>query len=193
MSLAERRCHAVVIGCSAGGVRALGTVLGGLAPNLQVPVIVVCHVGSEDVDMLTDVLSVKSSLPVTEARERHRPEAGVVHVAPAGYHLLIETDGSFVLSADARVCYSRPAIDVLFTTAADHYRRQLLAVVLTGANEDGAEGLKAIRARQGLAIVQSPEEAEAPEMPTAALRIAGADHIAPLADIAPLINSRCCA
>ncbi len=182
---------ALVVGCSTGGVHALGTLLAGLAPELQVPVIVVCHTGSEDVEMLREVLALKSSLPVVEASERYPPQPGTVHLAPAGYHLLIEADGCFALSVDARVCFSRPAIDVLFDSAAAHYGAQLIGLVLTGANEDGALGLKAIRERRGLAIVQAPEDAVAPEMPQAALRIAGADHTAALTDIAPLINRLC--
>ena len=186
-----RPYRAVVIGCSAGGVHALSTVLAALNPALRVPIVLVCHTGSEDVEMLCEVLALVSRLPVQEARERHAPAPGIVHVAPSGYHLLIEADGCFALSVDARVCFSRPAIDVLFDSAALHYGAQLIGVVLTGANQDGAQGLANIRARQGLAIVQSPAEAEAATMPEAALRLAGADHTAKLADIATLINQHC--
>lgn len=180
-----------MIGCSAGGVRALGILLGGLSPTLVVPVIVVCHVGGEDVEMLCAVLSLQSKLPVQEAHERHSPCPGRVYIAPAGYHLLIERQGEFSLSVDQRVCYSRPAIDVLFTTAAEHYQQHLIGVVLTGANDDGALGLKAIRDCKGIGIIQSPADAEASAMPEAAIRIAGADHVLALNDIAPLINSLC--
>lgn len=183
--------RAVVVGCSAGGVHALTTLLGGLAPNLHVPLIVVCHTGSEDVDMLREVLALKSPLPVQEALERHAPQPGTVYLAPAGYHLLVERDGCFALSVDARVCYSRPAIDVLFESAAAHYGAQLIGVVLTGANDDGAIGLKAIRDHAGMAIVQLPQDAVATAMPEAALRIAGADHVVVLMDIAPIINHLC--
>lgn len=141
--------------------------------------------------MLAEVLHHRSRLPVVEAEERHAPQPGVIHLAPAGYHLLIEADGCFGLSVDERVCFCRPAIDVLFETAAQYYRQRLIGVVLTGANEDGAAGLRAIRDRRGKAIVQQPQEAEAPTMPEAALRVAGADHIAVLQDIAPLINRYC--
>lgn len=187
----ERRHQAVVIGCSAGGVRALGGLLGRLDARLAVPVIVVCHVGGEDVEMLCEVLSLTSRLPLQEAAERHCPAAGQVYVAPAGYHLLIERDGCFGLSVDARVQYSRPSIDVLFSSAAEHYRERLIGVVLTGANDDGARGLQAIRARGGLALVQHPDDAEVPQMPLAAIALAGADHIAPLSDLASLIHHHC--
>lgn len=182
---------AVVVGCSAGGVQALGTLLQGLAPNLKYPVIVVCHTGSEDVEMLRDVLGLKSALPVQEAEERHAPLPGIAYLAPAGYHLMLEGDGRFAFTVDARVCYSRPSIDVLFESAAAVHGPKLVGVVLTGANEDGALGLKAIRDGGGLGVVQLPGEATAAAMPEAAIRIAGADHILPLADIAPFLNSLC--
>jgi two-component system chemotaxis response regulator CheB len=182
---------AIVLGCSAGGVTALRTVLAGLSPPLPVPVIVVCHTGGEELGLLCEVLASASALPVREAIERQWPQASVVHLAPAGYHLLIEADGRFALSVDARVCYSRPAIDVLFETAARYYRERLIGVVMTGANDDGAAGLKAIRVRGGIGIVQTPDSAEARAMPEAALALAGADHVKPLADIAPLLNHLC--
>lgn len=183
--------QAVVVGCSAGGVQALGVLLAGISPQLPVPMIIVCHTGSEDVEMLCEVLALKSMLPVQEASERHAPQSGNVYVAPAGYHLLLEVDGCFALSVDARVCYSRPSIDVLFEAAAQRYRQRLVGVVLTGANEDGAKGLKAIRERGGTALVQDPTTSVASAMPEAALRIAGADAVLPLADIAPFLNRLC--
>lgn len=183
--------QAIVIGCSTGGVRALSLLLGGLTPALRVPVIVVCHTGGEDVDMLREVLSLKSALPVLEATERREPLPGQVYLAPSGYHLLLEADHCFALSVDERVCYSRPAIDVLFASAATQYGAQLIGVVLTGANEDGADGLKRIRDNQGLAIVQAPEDAEASAMPAAAIARAGADYIVPLTGIAPILNRLC--
>lgn len=182
---------AVVVGCSSGGVHALGTLLQGLAPNLPCPVIMVCHTGSEDAEMLRSVLSLKSALPVQEAEERHAPVPGTAYLAPSGYHLMLEADGHFALSVDARVCYSRPSIDVLFESAAAVHAERLIGVVLTGANDDGAQGLKAIRDAGGIGIVQLPAEAAAATMPEAAIRIAGADHILPLAGIAPFLNRLC--
>ena len=182
---------AVVIGCSAGGMQALRTVLAGLNPALASPIIVVCHTGSQDVSLLCELLGAVSALPVVEACERQQPQPGVVHVAPAGYHLLLEQGRHFALSVDARVAFSRPAIDVLFETAAQAYADRLIGVVMTGANSDGASGLKAIRAHGGLAIVQEPADAHAAAMPRAAIETAGADHCVPLDAIAPLLNRLC--
>lgn len=182
---------AVVAGCSAGGLKALHVLLGALDAALPVPVIVVAHTGSDDIGTLCDLLSRSSPLPVVEAQERHLPRPGCVYLAPTGYHLYLEQDGRFALSIDAKVCHVRPSIDVLFESAADAYGAGLGAVVLTGANEDGAAGLKAVRARGGIGIVQDPQDAEVPAMPAAALALAGAEYCLPLSEIGPLINRLC--
>ncbi|WP_293368613.1 chemotaxis protein CheB [Nevskia sp.] len=186
------RSTAVVIGCSTGGLHALSTILAALRPDLAVPVIAVCHRGQDDDGtLLVELLAQHSRLPVREAEERQLAAPGIIHLAPSGYHLLLETDGRFMLSTDPRVRYVRPAVDVLFQSAADVHREGLLAAVLTGANDDGADGLLAVRRHGGYALVQDPEEAEAPQMPLAALKRAGADAVISLAGIARTINERC--
>lgn len=182
---------AVVIGCSAGGLHALRIVLAGLRPQLPAAVVVVCHTGSEDVEMLVGLLKRDCSLPVSEAGERRELVEGQVYVAPAGYHLYVEQDRRFSLSIDPKVCFVRPSIDMLFESAAQAFNSKLAAVVMTGANDDGALGLRAARMRGGVAIVQNPAEAFAPAMPQAALDLAGADHVCRLSEIAPLINRWC--
>jgi Chemotaxis response regulator containing a CheY-like receiver domain and a methylesterase domain len=179
---------AVVVGCSAGGFEALEQLLPTLPVDFRPPLVVVSHTASSDVLMLVELLARRSALPVAPARERTPVAPGQVHVAPSGYHLLITEDQRFALSVDPRVRYVRPAIDVLFESAAWCYRRRLVAVVLTGANDDGADGLVAVRAHGGIGIVQNPAEAVASVMPAAAIERAGADHIVPLAAIAPLLQ-----
>ena len=191
MTRQARHCKAVVIGCSTGGLQALMAVLPGLAPDLPVPVVLVCHTGAEDVDLLCDLLGRSCPLPVREAEERQQAQPGVVHVAPSGYHLYLERDRSFTLSIDPKVCYVRPAVDVLFESAADVWKSSLLGIVLTGANDDGAAGLARIRKAGGYGIVQNPAEAVAAQMPQAALRTAGADEILSLREIAERINELC--
>lgn len=187
------RNEAVVIACSTGGLRALGIVLAGLDPALPVPVIVLCHRGQDDDGaLLLELLARLSPLPVREAEERHPALPGIVHLAPSGYHLLVEADGRFMLSTEARVRFVRPSADVLFTAASAAWGASLLAVVLTGANDDGADGLQVVRRRGGYALVQDPDEAEARQMPSAALERAGADAVLPLSAIARRINERCC-
>lgn len=188
-AMAGANGKAVVIGASAGGPAALQRLLGRLDPALMVPVVVVNHVGANGPDLLPDVLGVRSPLPVSLARERLPLEPGRVYVAPSGYHLLIELDRHFSLSVDPKVCFSRPAIDVLFESAAQAYQKCLIGVVLTGASRDGAEGLERIRQWGGRALVQAPEDAEVPTMPRAALEQAGADLCAPLDALADYINT----
>ena len=183
---------AVVIACSTGGLQALSVVLSGLRDDLPVPVVVLCHRGQDDDSaLLIELLARRSPLPVREAEERQPLAPGVVHLAPSGYHLLIEADRTFMLSTEPRVRFVRPSADLLFASAATAYGGALLAVVLTGANDDGADGLLLVRQRGGCALVQDPAQAEAPQMPLAALARAGADEVLPLSAIALRINERC--
>ena len=181
----------VVVGCSAGGLAALHQLLGGLSGPLPVPMVVVCHSGSEDMRVFCELLASRSGLPVEEAEERQLPEPGKVYVAPSGYHLLIERNGRFALSIDPRVAFSRPSIDVLFESAAEVWREQVVAVLMTGANSDGADGCARIRRSGGTLIVQDPETAQVAMMPAAALERAGADYCLPLAEIPFLLEAIC--
>lgn len=182
--------QAIVVGCSAGGLNALHVLLAGL-PVMPVPVIVLCHSGSEDMRMFCELLQRNTSMPVIEAEERSRPLPGHVYVAPSGYHLLIEQDGRFALNIDERVQYSRPSIDVLFETAASAWGSGALAVLMTGANADGATGAASIRKVGGTVVIEDPQTAAMPAMPLAALQRAGADYCLPLAEIAPLLERLC--
>jgi two-component system, chemotaxis family, protein-glutamate methylesterase/glutaminase len=168
----------VVIGASVGGLEALKQVLGALPVDYPWPVIVLLHTSAGYRGTRLDtLLAQRCALPVREAEARRPLEAGVVHIAPAGYHLLVEQDLRFSLSVDEKVSYVRPSADVLFESLAEAVGAGAVGVILTGANDDGAAGLAAIRARGGLAIVQDPAGAQAPQMPQAALRMAGADQV----------------
>lgn len=121
-----------------------------------------------------------TNLKVKEADEKEPIQGGTIYFAPPNYHLLVEDDLTFTLSVDARVNFSRPSIDVLFETAADAFGKNLTGIVLTGANYDGARGLKYIRQKGGTTLVQAPETAEVPSMPQAAIEQAAPDHVIPL-------------
>jgi two-component system chemotaxis response regulator CheB len=181
----------IVIGCSAGGPGALAVLLGGLDQQLPTAVVVCSHTASSDARIMCDMLAQHSRLPVIEACEREPVRGGVVQVAPPDYHLLVERGRRFALSVDEPVGFSRPSIDVLFASAAEAYGPGLIAVILTGANADGAVGLACVRRAGGLAIVQQPDDAASPVMPRAALELAGADHCVALEGMAPLINRLC--
>jgi two-component system chemotaxis response regulator CheB len=160
---------AVVIGASAGAVQALQTVLPALPPTYALPVLVVVHVPSDRSNVLLPLFQAKCRITVKEAEDKERMTGGVIYFAPSDYHLLVEADGSLALSTDEAVNYSRPSIDVLFESAADAYGSELVGVILTGANNDGAAGLKAVMDAGGVAIVEDPAGAYASAMPHAAL------------------------
>lgn len=174
----------VVIGASWGGLRALEAVLGGLPATFGAPVVVAQHRQAGGRELLAGLLDAHTALDVREARDKDVLRPGVVLLAPADYHLLVEGD-HVELSCEAEVRHSRPSIDVLFESAARTHGPGVVGVVLTGANDDGALGLQAVRARGGHAVVQDPAEAESPRMPAAALALAGADDVLALADVAP--------
>lgn len=179
---------AIAIGVSFGGLKALSMVLAHLDGLLPVPVLVVQHHDPQADDFLARYLDGLSGLQVKEAEEKERLCPGVVYIAPANYHLLVEEDWSLTLSVDAKVNFSRPSIDVLFESCADVFGPRLIGVVLTGANHDGSQGLRLIKEYGGLAVVQDPLEAEAPVMPRAALAVTEVDHVVSLAQLAPLLN-----
>ncbi|HEX4896215.1 MAG TPA: chemotaxis protein CheB [Solimonas sp.] len=184
---APEHARLVVVAASAGGVQALRRLLGGLSVRFPWPLAIVQHL-SEDSSGLARLLASESPLPVREASHGIAIEPGVAYLAPAGYHLMIEQDGHFALSVDEKVCYVRPSADVLFETAAEAYGLGVVGVVLTGSNEDGAQGLQRVRELGGLALVQDPVEAEERAMPEAALALAGADAVLPLAGLARRLN-----
>lgn len=164
-----RDVDAVVVGASAGAVEALNVLLPALPPTLHTPVVVVVHIPSSRPSLLAELFAPKCRLAVREALDKAPIAPATIWFAPPGYHLLIERDRHFALSIDEPVHYSRPSIDVLFESAADAYDERLLALVLTGANHDGASGAAIIRAKGGFVGVQDPATAAAPTMPALAL------------------------
>jgi len=178
---------AIVIGASAGGLTALQEILAPLPADFPLPILVVQHRLPTADDLLTFALNESCNLTIREADEKDYIEPGCVFVAPSNYHLLVERDRTLSLSADAKVCYSRPSIDVLFESAADIYLSHLIGVILTGANHDGTAGLKKIKQNGGLTLAQDPATAEADIMPLSAIRENVVDQILSLADIASLL------
>jgi two-component system chemotaxis response regulator CheB len=160
---------AVAIGASAGAVQALLTILPALPADYALPVFVVVHVPPDRSNVLVPLFQAKCRLPVKEAEDKEPAVGGVIYFAPSDYHLLVEADGALALSTDEPVNYSRPSIDVLFESVADAYGPTLVGVILTGANHDGAAGLKAVLEAGGVAVVEDPVGAYAQAMPHAAL------------------------
>ncbi|CAN5253285.1 chemotaxis protein CheB [soil metagenome] len=163
-----RPASAVVIGASLGGVEALKPLLSALTLRSP-PVLVVVHIPRQRPSLLAKIFSMAAPGPVHEAIDKMPIAQGEVYFAPPDYHLLVESGPRLALSIDEPVQFCRPAIDVLFESAADAFGDALIAIVLTGNNDDGAAGLAAVRARGGRTLVQDPANAAAPIMPTAAL------------------------
>lgn len=176
--------RAVVIGASAGGVQALLALLPELAVDCPFPILVVLHVPADRSNVLAPLFGARCSLTVKEAEDKEPARPGVVYFAPSDYHLLVEADGYLALSSDEAVNYSRPSIDVLFESAADAYGPGLTAVILTGANEDGARGLEAVIAAGGVALIEEPSTAYARTMPEAARNACASAVVMPLERIA---------
>lgn len=160
----------IVIGASYGGMEAIKTVLVGLPANFKIPVCVVLHIGNNNIDAYLSMLNHKTGFKVKEAEEKELIKPGYVYFAPPNYHLQMESSSTFSLSTDPKVNFSRPSIDVLFETAAWACRNELLGILLTGSNSDGAEGIKTIKKYGGTTIVENPETAFAKSMPSAAIK-----------------------
>jgi two-component system chemotaxis response regulator CheB len=182
----------LALGASAGGRDALAAVLSGLPADFPAPVLVVQHRSPDSAGYLVRDLDQNAALRVKEADEKETARPGVVYVAPANYHLLAEADGSLSLSVEARVQFSRPSIDVLLETAAGAYGPALAAGILTGANRDGAQGLRRVTEKGGTVFVQDPEIAESPEMPRAALAANPEARVLALEQIAPFLVALFC-
>ena len=183
------RVDAVVIGASAGGVEALGQILPGLSQSLQVPIAIVLHLPPQRRSLLVDVFAPKCRCRVHEAQDKEPLQAGTVYFAPPDYHLLIDQGPQLALSADPEVNFSRPSIDVLFESAADIFQDRVAAVVLSGANHDGAQGVRAIQSSGGIVIVQQPDTAMARAMVDAALAAVRPDWVMTLTEIAAMLRT----
>ena len=177
----------IVIGASAGGVQALSTLVAALPPNLPAAVFIVLHIPTDSPSLLPHILSREARMPVTHAKNGERIEHGRIYVAPPDQHLLIE--GSNVkLVHGPKENFHRPSIDILFRSAARWAGPSAIGVVLTGARHDGTVGMRAIKQRGGITIVQDPVEATFPGMPTSVMQDIRVDYSLPVSEIGPLLT-----
>ena len=179
---------AVVIGASAGAFEALSIVLPGLPAGYRLPILIVVHLPPDKRSLLAELFHARCGIEVREAEDKEPIRAGTAYFAPPDYHLLVENDRRLSLSAEAPVLFSRPSIDVLFESAADAYGEALIGVILTGANRDGAKGLKAVAEAGGAALVQNPAGAYATAMPDAAIAACPAARVLALPEIAAYLR-----
>lgn len=168
----SRSVDLVVIGGSAGAIEVLHRVLEKLPAKFGPATAIVIHVPAEGPNLLTEIFTTQAGLKVKLAEDKEPIVGGTIYFATPDYHLLVERGRTFALSMDERVHFSRPAIDVLFESAAEAYGERLMGVILSGANADGAAGLGAIAAAGGITVVQSLESAGMIAMPAAALEAA---------------------
>jgi two-component system chemotaxis response regulator CheB len=185
--MSETRPQAVVIGTSAGALAALSGLLPVLPADYPLPILIVVHIRPDRDCVIPQLFQSKCAIPVREAQDKEAITPGTVYFAPPDYHLLVEQDHSLSLSSDEPLYFSRPAIDVLFETAADAYGEALVGIVLTGANQDGATGLRAIADAGGTAIVQNPLGAYATAMPEAAIEACRQAKIMTIEDISAFL------
>ena len=176
----------ILAGTSWGGLQALSSLVSALPADFAVPIVLVQHRHRESNSLLSSLLQDRTSLPVCEVDDKLTIEPGTIYIAPADYHLLLER-GQFGLSLDEPVRFSRPSIDVTFASAADAYGSAAVGAVLTGANQDGAAGLRRIADRGGLALVQDPATAESKAMPEAAIRSVPSARVLPLPELVRFI------
>ena len=160
----------VVIGASAGAIQALSVILPALPAGFALPILIVVHVPAQRANILAPLFQAKCRLPVREADDKEPILPGTIYFAPPDYHMLVEAEGTISLSSDEPVLHSRPSIDVLFESAAHAFGPALIGIILSGANADGAQGLRAIAQAGGTALVEDPLAAYAQAMPLAAIK-----------------------
>ena len=165
-------------------------ILSVLPASFPAPIAVVQHRYRTSDDALPAFYRKITKLKVVDVEDKQTIRRGTVYFAPANYHLLVE-EGVFNLSVDDAVAYSRPSVDVLFESAADAYGDKLVAVILTGANQDGARGVARVKKHGGFVVVQDPKTAEAPAMPEAAIAATRVDRILPLDRIGSFLVELC--
>lgn len=176
-----------VVGASWGGMHAVARLLECLDADNRLAVAVAQHRSADADGTLLRHLGQHSRLPVVEVDDKEPIEPGHVYLAPPDYHLFVEP-GSFALSTEGAVRFSRPSIDALFESAADAYGEDVVAVVLTGANDDGCRGVVAVRQAGGMTMAQDPATAERPEMPQGAIGSGAVDLVLPIEGIAAELN-----
>ncbi|MFP9113165.1 chemotaxis protein CheB [Flavobacterium sp. RHBU_3] len=179
----------LLIGGSAGSLEVLIKVLPKLDILKNLSIVIVLHRANTEDSQLEELIALKTSIPVEDIEDKTQLKRGYIYVAPADYHLLFERNGELSLDVSEKVHYSRPSIDVVFQSAADAYGSGITAILLSGANADGTDGLKAVKAAGGSILIQDPVTAEISFMPQHALGIIEPDKVFTPEDLAQIINN----
>jgi len=179
---------AVVIGGSAGSFQGITKILSQLPKTFPLPIIMCLHRLKHVRNGFVEALSIKSVFPVVEPYDKEQIKKGGVYLAPSNYHMSVELGNYFAMSTEEMINNSRPAIDITLGTAAYVFREKLIGILLSGANRDGGMGMKHIKDKGGLTIVQEPTECMIDTMPKAAMTLTKIDHVLKVDDIVSLIN-----
>lgn len=179
---------AVVIGGSAGSFQGITKILSSLPKDFALPIIMCLHRLKHVRNGFVEALSIKSISPVTEPYDKENIRKGKVYLAPSNYHLSIELGNYFSLSTEPMINNSRPSIDITLETASYCYKNKLIGILLSGANKDGALGMKKIKERGGLTVIQDPNECMINTMPQAAMNITEIDHTLKIDDIIKMLT-----
>jgi two-component system, chemotaxis family, protein-glutamate methylesterase/glutaminase len=179
----------IIMGGSAGSLQVILKVLEYIKPGFTIPILLVLHRNSSYPSPLEELIVQRTVLKVREIEEKDPIDKGYVYICPPDYHVLIEKEKTFSLDDSEKVNYSRPSIDVVFKSASDAYGANLICILLSGANADGADGLRYTKNNGGLTIIQDPEEAEVPFMPQEALKRLKADYVLDSNQITGFLNS----
>ncbi len=182
------RFDIVALAASAGGIGALGKVVGEFPTGFGVPVLVVQHLDRRHETVIADILARRTALRVKLAEAEEQITAGTIYVAPPNRHLLVDAAGVLSLTGSELVHFVRPSADLLFESVAGAYGPRAIATVLSGTGRDGAMGLAAVRARGGTTIVQDPASAEFSGMPEAVVAAGPVDFVLPLDEIGAVIR-----
>jgi len=182
-------CKVIVFGGSAGSLLALMQILPQLPVINSFAIVIVLHRKSTDEETLEELIKLKSVIEVKQVEDKTPLLPGFIYVAPSNYHLLFEKNKLLSLDISEKINYSRPSIDVSFESAAEVYKNQLIGILLSGSNSDGTQGLKAIQNEGGTIVIQDPESAEMPFMPTNAILNTTPDFVLNIQEIVQFILS----
>lgn len=177
----------VAIGGSAGSLEVILQLVPSFPVRAGVCYIIVIHRKSDSDSVLANILSSKTTLTVREVEDKEEIHSSCIYIAPADYHLLVENEETFSLDSSEKVHYSRPSIDVTFESVGDVFKEKAIGILLSGANADGAKGLKRIKQAGGFTIAQSPQNAEVGFMPSQAIKIKAVNKVLEADQIAPFL------
>ena len=184
------RYKVIIIGGSAGSFQIVTKIISKLPKDFSIPIVLALHRLKHVRHGFVEALSIKANLPVIEPLDKDNLKSGKIYLAPANYHLYLELTGTFALSTEEPVNHSRPGIDLTFATAGYAFKNKAVGVILSGANKDGALGLKKVKDYGGITVVQDPKEAQMPTMPNAAIeKTKTIDHILRVDDIIKFLIS----